>query len=107
MLAEFWERKIPHCPEGSWWVVSEPVQGRGRMRRRLGIRKTADSHVLMVVDGLGHGILASDAAREAERSLPERRAIRLEILQDSHDALKKTRGAAVAVAEIRTRERVW
>jgi hypothetical protein len=55
----------------------------------------------MVVDGLGHGDLAADAAREAERVLSGAKQDSLgEIVQDMHSALKKTRGAALGVAKI-------
>lgn len=55
----------------------------------------------MMVDGLGHGAGATEAADEAlasvERHLGESPA---EILVRTHDALKKTRGAAMAVAVV-------
>ena len=59
--------------------------------------------LILLVDGLGHGPDAADAAAEAiavfrkrvDRSPPE-------ILSHIHDALKKTRGAAGAIAEIRS-----
>lgn len=55
----------------------------------------------MVVDGLGHGILAAEAARGAEQIFSSSRESSLTgILIDIHDALKKTRGAAVALARI-------
>jgi len=56
----------------------------------------------LLVDGLGHGLYAADAAAEAVNvfkkysSEPPK-----EILARVHDALKKTRGAAAGVAEIR------
>jgi serine phosphatase RsbU (regulator of sigma subunit) len=60
----------------------------------------------MVADGLGHGWPAAEAAQEAIatfraqiQSSPD------EILSYIHDALRKTRGAVAAVAEIRPRER--
>ena len=55
----------------------------------------------MVVDGLGHGSGAAEAANEAvtiARSLLHESA--LSILRSSHDGLKKTRGAAMSVAII-------
>jgi len=57
--------------------------------------------LLMLADGLGHGIYASEAAREAERILHKSTSISpASILRDTHDALRKTRGAAVAIAAI-------
>jgi hypothetical protein len=55
----------------------------------------------MVVDGLGHGTFAADAAREAERVLADSRGnSAASILRDCHDALRKTRGASAAIADI-------
>ena len=55
----------------------------------------------MVVDGLGHGVLAAEAAREAERVLAAtRESSPHNIVHDAHAALKKTRGAAIGVARI-------
>jgi len=62
--------------------------------------------VAMVVDGLGHGAGAAEAAEEAIATF--RRRLELspgEILSYIHDALKKTRGAVAAVVEIRPSER--
>jgi anti-sigma regulatory factor (Ser/Thr protein kinase) len=57
---------------------------------------------VMVVDGLGHGPHAAEAADEAIATFYRQpQAAPGEILHNIHDALKKTRGAAVAVAEIR------
>ena len=82
-------------------AVSEPLQGELECGDGWGYRSFSDSLVLMVVDGLGHGAFAAEAAREAERVLADAKTDSpLQILQDIHDALKKTRGAAVAVARI-------
>jgi anti-sigma regulatory factor (Ser/Thr protein kinase) len=58
-------------------------------------------HLILVIDGLGHGQLAADACREA---LPAFRANAggppHTILDAIHGALKSTRGAAAAVVEI-------
>ena len=55
----------------------------------------------MLVDGLGHGSLAAEAAREAVRIVVENdSSCPAVLLKDCHDALKKTRGAAVAIATI-------
>jgi anti-sigma regulatory factor (Ser/Thr protein kinase) len=56
---------------------------------------------IMVADGLGHGLIAAEAAREAVRVFHDRSdAPAAEILKDTHDALRHTRGAAVAIAEL-------
>ncbi len=57
--------------------------------------------MVLVVDGLGHGWGASEAAQEAIATF--RKHVRLspvQILECIHDALRKTRGAVAAVAEI-------
>lgn len=64
-----------------------------------------DRIVTVLVDGIGHGWQAAEAAEEAIHTFgkyaelgPHR------ILQNMHDALRKTRGAVAAVAEIRLAE---
>jgi anti-sigma regulatory factor (Ser/Thr protein kinase) len=57
--------------------------------------------VLLLVDGLGHGIIAADAAREAVRLFHENVGhVPAVIVQALHDGLRSTRGAAVAVSDI-------
>ncbi len=61
-----------------------------------------DRIVILLVDGLGHGPDAADAANEAIAVFRQRvDRSPAEILSRIHDALKKTRGAAGAIAEIR------
>lgn len=62
---------------------------------------TPERTMVLVVDGLGHGLGAAEAAREAIEAF--RKHVRLgpvQILEYIHDALRKTRGAVAAVAEI-------
>jgi anti-sigma regulatory factor (Ser/Thr protein kinase) len=62
---------------------------------------------LVMADGLGHGEPAAAAAREAVRAFAGARPRPpAERLQAIHDALRSTRGAAVAVAAIDTGHRV-
>jgi anti-sigma regulatory factor (Ser/Thr protein kinase) len=102
--SEFWEGNHHHPPVTGTLrtaAISEPIHGEEECGDGWGLRTFADSLVLMVVDGLGHGVHASEAAREAEQVLARAQSDSLlGILQDVHDALKKTRGAAVAVARI-------
>lgn len=68
---------------------------------------TADRSVYIMADGLGHGPLAAEASQEAVRVFHEVSDRPPEgILSAVHLALAKTRGAAVAVAEILPKARV-
>jgi anti-sigma regulatory factor (Ser/Thr protein kinase) len=65
------------------------------------IAQHANRCLIMVSDGLGHGQLAAEASWKAERILHEYcTQTPVEILHAMHAALRKTRGAAVAIAEI-------
>jgi anti-sigma regulatory factor (Ser/Thr protein kinase) len=65
------------------------------------VRETPEGCRVMVADGLGHGPLAREAALSAlsvfrtagDRALPL-------VIEACHDALRATRGAAIAVAEV-------
>jgi anti-sigma regulatory factor (Ser/Thr protein kinase) len=108
--AEFWQNHYQNPPVHlamRTGVVSEPIRGEQECGDGWGLRRFADSLVLMVVDGLGHGALASEAAREAEQVLALAQTDSpLHILEDIHDALRKTRGAAAAVARIQEAKRL-
>ncbi|MFZ0731083.1 MAG: ATP-binding SpoIIE family protein phosphatase [Candidatus Sulfotelmatobacter sp.] len=81
--------------------VSEPLAGEEVCGDGWAARPFRDSLRLMVVDGLGHGVLAADAAREAERIFERSQHESLPmILQDANLALRKTRGAAFGLAQI-------
>ncbi|MGA7521268.1 MAG: SpoIIE family protein phosphatase [Acidobacteriaceae bacterium] len=63
---------------------------------------TPERMMVLLVDGLGHGRDAAEAAGEAIATFRKRQELApAEILGYLHDALKKTRGAVAAVAEIR------
>jgi hypothetical protein len=71
------------------------------------VAPVADGIKVIVIDGLGHGPLAGDAAQagvQAFRSAAARPVP--EIMESVHGALKSTRGAAVSVAAIDTRRRI-
>jgi serine phosphatase RsbU (regulator of sigma subunit) len=66
------------------------------------VNESSGRRLILVVDGLGHGAAAAAAAREAQRVFREYcTSDPGEILDRTHGALRSTRGAAVAVAEIR------
>jgi anti-sigma regulatory factor (Ser/Thr protein kinase) len=69
--------------------------------------RTAERTITLLVDGLGHGMGAAEAAQEAAETFRRRaEGSPAQILSHVHDALKKTRGAVASVAEIRPREGV-
>ncbi len=62
--------------------------------------------IFIVADGLGHGVGAAEAACEAIRIFEERfDEGPLPLLERIHNALRKTRGAAVAICEINAETR--
>jgi anti-sigma regulatory factor (Ser/Thr protein kinase) len=62
--------------------------------------------LVLLVDGLGHGWEAAEAAQEAVATFRKRLQSRPgEIIGYVHEALRKTRGAVAAVAEIWPREK--
>ncbi|HEY2171696.1 MAG TPA: SpoIIE family protein phosphatase, partial [Candidatus Angelobacter sp.] len=63
---------------------------------------SGDRCMIMMVDGLGHGMQAAAAADEAVRVFRQHSAESpASLISRLHDALKKTRGAAAAIAEVR------
>jgi anti-sigma regulatory factor (Ser/Thr protein kinase) len=103
ILAEVWTSKkaAEHNAGLDVAAVSAPIKGEEVCGDGWGVKQTPESILLMVVDGLGHGILAAEAAREAERIFADSHTDSpVPILQDSHLSLKKTRGAAMAIASL-------
>ena len=71
------------------------------------VHETSDRCLILLVDGLGHGQLAAEAADEAIHIFHRKTEHPVgKILQYVHDGLKKTRGAVAAVAEIRPSEKL-
>lgn len=69
--------------------------------------QASERTVILLVDGLGHGMQAAEASEEAV-AVFWKRVDRPpgEILSYVHEGLKKTRGAVAAVAEIRPHEKI-
>ncbi len=63
-----------------------------------------DAFLVAVVDGLGHGQSALDAARATEPSFQRQDALRApleQLMKDAHEAARNTRGAVVTVVRVR------
>ncbi|MGC2637213.1 MAG: SpoIIE family protein phosphatase [Acidobacteriaceae bacterium] len=85
--------------------VAVPFPGERACGDGWAVHSTRDRMAVLLTDGLGHGIDAAEAAQEAVATFRKRQDLAPgEILGCVHDALKKTRGAVAAVAEIRPME---
>ena len=88
-------------------AVSEPITGEEVCGDGWAVRSIPGGMLMLVVDGLGHGMLANEAAQEAKRVLAETRSVEPHnILVDVHAALRKTRGAAMAIAKLDLDDRI-
>ncbi len=66
-----------------------------------GVVQTEDESIFLVADGLGHGLEAKTASMEAVRMLHEHPDLPpAALIEMAHQALRSSRGAAVAVAKI-------
>ena len=82
-------------------VVSLPIVGETACGDAWKAVYTPGRSIYIVADGLGHGPAAAEAAAEALRIFAESAHLSpTRILEDAHGALAKTRGAAVAIAEV-------
>jgi anti-sigma regulatory factor (Ser/Thr protein kinase) len=82
-------------------LVNIPISGETVCGDSYFVQVDPSRSIYMMVDGLGHGVGAAEAAAEAvatvSRSAKETAA---EIIVRTHDALKKTRGAAMSIAVV-------
>jgi anti-sigma regulatory factor (Ser/Thr protein kinase) len=104
LFAEIRRRSAEPGPPFQVGAVSVPMSGEEVCGDGWAVLQERDRIVLLVVDGLGHGPVAAQAAREAERVFAESApyATPTDLLERMHGALRTTRGAAVAVAEVDT-----
>jgi len=89
----------------TWAVAGAPMPG---------ITESGDVHVtapfdhgalVAVIDGLGHGIEAALAAKEAARLLEAHAGESVaDLVQRCHDGLRKTRGAVMSIASFDERD---
>ncbi|HEX3745963.1 MAG TPA: SpoIIE family protein phosphatase [Bryobacteraceae bacterium] len=94
---------VATAPMSELWDVASvmaPLKGETVSGDAVAMRETGPMIHLMVVDGLGHGPLAADAAQAARRAFSATEGSPRQIVDEIHARLRSTRGAAVAVAEI-------
>lgn len=90
----------------SWGVVSRPVLGEEVCGDAWRIAQEDGKLAIILVDGLGHGPLAADAAREAIAAFDNDPFAPLSaIIQRADAKMRGTRGGAIAIAQIDLRQR--
>ncbi len=104
LLSQIWSKPPTSSQAGRWLVgaVNLPMQGETVSGDSWCFQESPAGRARVIIaDGLGHGPAAAEASRKAietfdagrERTLPA-------LMATIHEALRPTRGAAVAVAEI-------
>ncbi len=82
-------------------LTARPVSGETASGDAWAVRFGETEVLLMVADGLGHGVLAADASRAAVDAFNRStEGSPVSLVQVMHGALRGTRGAAVAVAVV-------
>jgi len=85
--------------------IAVPIHGERHCGDGWDAHRTPERTLVLLTDGLGHGIGAAEAAKEAIATFRKRVQFGPgEILNHVHDALRKTRGAVAAIVEIRPKE---
>jgi hypothetical protein len=103
LLARVWSAAaLKHRGEGDReGVVCLPFKGESACGDGWAVCRAGSRTVVAIVDGLGHGSEAAKAADEGFRIVRAHLdASPAQIVQYAHAALRATRGAAIAVAEI-------
>lgn len=102
ILSRLWATPLPPRTQAfQLGTIALPKSGEEVSGDAWSVIHEGDRCLMIVADGLGHGILAAQAANEAVRifqELAERSP--KEMMEAAHRSLRSTRGAAVAIAEI-------
>jgi anti-sigma regulatory factor (Ser/Thr protein kinase) len=103
-LTQLWGRQTPPAHTGTQFEVGGvclPKRGEIVSGDAWGVIQHPERCLVVVADGLGHGSAAAVAAGEAIKVLESNSSLEpARLLEFVHLALRPTRGAAVAVAEI-------
>ena len=101
LLARLWSAAIPPGAILNIGAVCLPMLGEEVCGDAWATSEHDGRASVLLVDGLGHGPQAAEAAREAVRVFHDLAGADLaEIVHAAHAAMRSTRGAVVAVAEI-------
>jgi anti-sigma regulatory factor (Ser/Thr protein kinase) len=103
LLAQFWPRSSPPISDSQVEIgtINLPKIGESVCGDSWCMEQVSERQLFLVVDGLGHGPLASLAASESVRVFRDNlRLSTVQILQAIHAGIRSTRGAAIAIASI-------
>ena len=97
-----WRGAAPAVPP-RWGAVCLPIAGETACGDAWGVAPGRQRFVLMLADGLGHGPEAAKASSAAVAALAQRPDLApADMVEACHQALRPTRGAALAVALLDT-----
>ncbi|MEI6289399.1 MAG: ATP-binding SpoIIE family protein phosphatase, partial [Chloroflexota bacterium] len=92
---------IPSLHKTDVGVVCMPINSQVECGDNWAIRPSAGRKIIMLIDGLGHGHFAAEAAQAGYDIFDKYYNLSpVQIVEHMHSALRHTRGAVVAVAEI-------
>jgi anti-sigma regulatory factor (Ser/Thr protein kinase) len=99
---ELWARPLPDRPVPiEFGGVCVPKEGEPVSGDDWSVHVWRDQVTVLVADGLGHGVMAHEAARAATAVLAAHPQDEPQaIIEAAHGSLARTRGAAVAVAKL-------
>ena len=102
LLAHLWSDSALHPPQTTLeiGVICLPKRGEEVSGDAWAYQVDNCRSLLLVADGLGHGPAAATAALQAVRIFQEHHRSPGAIMEAAHAALRSTRGAAIAIAEI-------
>ncbi|MBA4150894.1 MAG: SpoIIE family protein phosphatase [Verrucomicrobia bacterium] len=108
-LSQVWANPLPKTffPSPMLGAVCVPVKEERVSGDSWAQRFNQTSQQILLVDGLGHGIRAAEAANEAVQIFLQRDLTATEMMNALHVALKSTVGAVVGLVEITLPGRVF
>jgi anti-sigma regulatory factor (Ser/Thr protein kinase) len=109
VVARLREKRAKAVDQAAMEIAGISVAMRGEMvcGDSWQIHRDVDSALIVVADGLGHGLQAWQASSAAVTSVDVHGVLdTVGLLRAMHDGLRSTRGAAAAVADIRLRQHI-
>ena len=99
------ERPSDHAPWIDWGVVTMPMVGHPESGDHHLVKEVPEGSLLAVVDGLGHGEEAAEAAKQAIAALEAfaHESI-IALLKRCNEQVRNTRGVVMSLALINVRE---